>query len=69
MAGNIINLGGPSSDLDIQEGSRSQENLVHIRIQQRNGRKTLTTIQGISQDYDLKKIAKECKKVHCYNLL
>lgn len=40
-----------------------QENLIHIRIQQRNGRKTLTTVQGISTDYDLKKIVKACKKV------
>lgn len=66
MAVNIINLGASSAaDIDLQEttGSTSQEGLVHIRIQQRNGRKTLTTVQGISQDYDLKRIAKECKKV------
>ncbi len=62
MAG-IINIGAGTNDLDLAEGSHSQEKLVHIRIQQRNGRKTLTTVQGISQDYDLKKIAKECKKV------
>ena len=40
-----------------------QEGLVHIRIQQRNGRKTLTTIQGLSAEYDLKKIVRACKKV------
>lgn len=40
-----------------------QDGLVHIRIQQRNGRKTLTTIQGLSADYDLKKIVRACKKV------
>ena len=40
-----------------------QEGLIHIRIQQRNGRKTLTTVQGISNDYDKKKIVKACKKV------
>ena len=28
------------------------EDYIHIRIQQRNGRKTLTTIQGITDDYD-----------------
>ena len=64
--GNILNLGAASNDLDLQESSHGQENLVHVRIQQRNGRKTLTTVQGISQDYDLKKIAKECKKVKLY---
>ena len=32
-----------------------QNNFIHVRLQQRNGKKTLTTIQGISEDYDLKK--------------
>ena len=40
-----------------------KDSLIHIRIQQRNGRKTLTTVQGLSSDYDLKKIVKVCKKV------
>ena len=40
-----------------------QDGLVHIRIQQRNGRKTLTTVQGLSKEYDLKKIVRSCKKV------
>lgn len=38
------------NDLDAEEvtkGVGSQENLIHIRIQQRNGRKSLTTIQGL----------------------
>ena len=30
-----------------------QKDIVHIRIQQRNGRKTLTTVQGLSEEYDL----------------
>ena len=46
-----------------QERGASQEGLIHIRIQQRNGRKTLTTVQGISDDYDKKKLVKVCKKV------
>ncbi|CAH0547106.1 unnamed protein product [Brassicogethes aeneus] len=44
------------ADDDVQDG------LVHIRIQQRNGRKTLTTVQGLSSEYDLKKIVRACKK-------
>jgi len=36
---------------------------IHIRIQQRNGRKTLTTVQGISSEFDLKRIVKVAKKV------
>lgn len=49
------------ADDDVQDG------LVHIRIQQRNGRKTLTTIQGLSKDYDLKKIVRACKKEFACN--
>lgn len=45
------------------------EDYIHIRIQQRNGRKTLTTVQGIADDYDKKKLVKAFKKVgallHC----
>merc|ERR1712142_876242 len=44
-----------------------QDGLVHIRIQQRNGRKTLTTVQGLSADYDLKKIVRACKKEFACN--
>lgn len=39
-----------------------QDGLIHIRIQQRNGRKTLTTVQGIAEDFDKKKIVRACKK-------
>lgn len=39
------------------------EDYIHIRIQQRNGRKTLTTVQGIANDYDKKKLVKAFKKV------
>jgi translation initiation factor 1 len=35
---------------------------VHIRLQQRNGRKCLTTIQGLPDDLDLKKILKYMRK-------
>ena len=36
---------------------------VHIRTQQRNGRKSITTVQGLDEDLDLKKICKAFKKV------
>lgn len=39
---------------------------VHIRIQQRNGRKTLTTVQGIDAHYDKKKLVKAFKRVRFY---
>jgi len=40
---------------------------VHIRIQQRNGRKTLTTVQGIPDEYDPKKLLKYFKKEFACN--
>jgi len=40
----------------------AQADVIHIRIQQRNGRKTLTTIQGLPKDFDPKKVLKAAKK-------
>jgi len=53
----------PFNDQVDDVGTGGQDKVIHIRIQQRNGRKTLTTVQGLSKDYDLKKIVKVCKKV------
>ena len=36
---------------------------IHIRIQQRNARKTITTCQGIPKKFDTKRILKEFRKV------
>jgi len=56
----------PFADLGDEQEESAQKEDIHIRIQQRNGRKSLTTIQGISQNYDLKKIIKVVKKeFHC----
>ena len=54
----------PFSDASkgVDEASK-QEQPIHIRIQQRNGRKTLTTVQGIADNYDKKKLVKAFKKV------
>lgn len=40
---------------------------VHIRTQQRNGRKKITTVQGLASDLNLKKILKYFKKEFCCN--
>ena len=49
------------------EEPSGQDSVVHIRIQQRNGRKTLTTVQGLSAEYDFKKIVKVAKKEFACN--
>ncbi|PSE37170.1 translation initiation factor SUI1 [Acinetobacter nosocomialis] len=40
---------------------------VHIRVQQRNGRKCLTTVQGLGTDYNYNTILKDLKKDFCCN--
>ncbi|KAJ7960774.1 Translation factor SUI1 [Quillaja saponaria] len=40
---------------------------VHIRIQQRNGKKSLTTVQGLKIDSSYEKILKNLKKEFCCN--
>lgn len=53
--------------LEDEEGTR--QGFCHIRIQQRTGRKTITTVQGIAPEYDLKKIVRYLKKVNILFLL
>merc|ERR1712032_788830 len=64
----IQNLGGvfdPFADAESEEGSN--QDYIHVRVQQRNGRKSLTTVQGIDQNFDYKKVLKEFKKKFCCN--
>ncbi|GAA5853501.1 hypothetical protein JCM8547_002481 [Rhodosporidiobolus lusitaniae] len=44
-----------------------QADHIHIRIQQRNGRKTITTLQGVPTEYDPKKLLKAFKKEFACN--
>ena len=62
-----LNTFDPFADAIRADEQGGQDKLIHIRIQQRNGRKTLTTVQGISNDYDKKKIVKACKKEFACN--
>eukprot|EP00124_Ichthyophonus_hoferi_P001311 Ihof_evm12s64 gene=Ihof_evmTU12s64 len=50
-----------------EAGGSVQSGLVHIRIQQRAGRKTLTTVQGIAEEYDKKRLVKAFKKQFACN--
>lgn len=44
-----------------------QQQHIHIRVQKRTGKKTLTTIQGLPEELDFKKIVKAFKKEFCCN--
>eukprot|EP01026_Neomeris_dumetosa_P058199 TRINITY_DN539_c0_g1_i1.p3 TRINITY_DN539_c0_g1~~TRINITY_DN539_c0_g1_i1.p3 ORF type:complete len:119 (-),score=9.35 TRINITY_DN539_c0_g1_i1:343-699(-) len=71
--GSIQNLKSPGADLfdsiDVgsSEASVARQSYIHVRVQQRNGRKSLTTVQGIKQTYDFKKILKSLKNTYCCN--
>uniref|UniRef100_A0A2K5D6T4 SUI1 domain-containing protein n=1 Tax=Aotus nancymaae TaxID=37293 RepID=A0A2K5D6T4_AOTNA len=43
------------------------DDYIYVRIQQRNGRKTLTTVQGIADNYDKKKLVEAFKKKFACN--
>jgi len=70
MSGPIENLKSfdPFAEADEDGGTEKQsQNYIHIRIQQRNGRKTLTTVQGLPKKFDQKKILKVIKKKFACN--
>lgn len=46
---------------------KNLKNLCHIRLQQRNGRKSITIIQGLSEKLNIEKITKNLKKEFCCN--
>ena len=59
---NILNF---TNGLDVFENESEQKIIgskIHIRIQQRNGKKSITSITGLPVDLDLKKILKYFKK-------
>jgi len=49
------------------KGRLKVDSYVHIRIQQRNGRKCVTTVQGLRKEYNCNKILKDLKKEFCCN--
>ncbi|KAF4510150.1 translation initiation factor SUI1 domain-containing protein [Hirsutella rhossiliensis] len=63
-----LKVSDPFADADEDTGETKQaQNYIHIRIQQRNGRKTLTTVQGLPKKFDQKKILKVIKKKFACN--
>ncbi|EHA49844.1 Eukaryotic translation initiation factor eIF-1 [Pyricularia oryzae] len=55
------------ADEDTGDKTNAQAQYIHIRIQQRNGRKTLTTVQGIPKKFSRKKILSTVKKQFACN--
>lgn len=56
----------PFAEAKDSDAPGTKEN-VHIRVQQRNGKKCLTTVQGLRKDFSYNKILKDLKKEFCCN--
>ena len=54
-------------DNDPFKTETNNQEIIHVRLQQRNGKKTLTTIQGLSKDLEFKKLLKAFKKEFACN--
>ncbi|KAI8344880.1 translation initiation factor SUI1 [Choanephora cucurbitarum] len=52
----------PFADVEETTVQTTNTRNIHLRIQQRNGRKTVTTLQGLPKEYDAKKILKVFRK-------
>ncbi len=57
----LTGLGGGAIADPFGAGAKGA-NKIHVRVQQRNGRKCITTVQGLDGDLDLKRICKAMKK-------
>ncbi|KAI5010754.1 hypothetical protein ZWY2020_012891 [Hordeum vulgare] len=60
----------PSSSFDPfadDAAAGADDAYVHLRVQQRNGRKTLTTVQGLSAGYNYAKVLRDLKRELCCN--
>lgn len=67
MSDTIQNLASYDPFADTGDDDAKLTGYIHIRIQQRNGRKTLTTVQGLPNDIDPKKLLKAFKKEFACN--
>uniref|UniRef100_A0A7S0RAI2 SUI1 domain-containing protein n=1 Tax=Pyramimonas obovata TaxID=1411642 RepID=A0A7S0RAI2_9CHLO len=61
------NISGGFDPFADAEAESESQNYIHVRVQQRNGRKSLTTVQGIEGGFDYKKVLKAFKKEFCCN--
>ncbi|KAE8075740.1 hypothetical protein FH972_014430 [Carpinus fangiana] len=57
----------PFAEANAEDSGAGTKEYVHVRVQQRNGRKSLTTVQGLKKEYSYNKILKDLKKEFCCN--
>lgn len=64
---NGLCISDPFAEANAEDSGAGSKEYVHIRVQQRNGRKSLTTVQGLKKEYSYSKILKDLKKEFCCN--
>ncbi|MQM20912.1 hypothetical protein Taro_053942 [Colocasia esculenta] len=57
----------PFAEANADDSGAGSKEYVHVRTQQRNGRKSLTTVQGLKKEFSYTKILKDLKKEFCCN--
>jgi translation initiation factor 1 len=57
----------PFADYNFSDEIAITKNKYHIRVQQRNGRKCITTLDGLEEDLDLKRICKAMREAFSCN--
>lgn len=57
----------PFAEANADDSGAGAKEYVHVRVQQRNGRKSLTTVQGLKKEFSYNKILKDLKKEFCCN--
>ncbi|KDP20792.1 hypothetical protein JCGZ_21263 [Jatropha curcas] len=57
----------PLAEANAADSGAGAKEYVHIRVQQRNGRKSLTTVQGLKKEFSYNMILKDLKKEFCCN--
>lgn len=57
----------PFQQQDIFAASSLAKNKYHVRVQQRNGRKCITTLDGLEDDLDLKRICRAMRNAFSCN--
>lgn len=63
----LVPMLDPFAEANAEDSGAGSKDYVHIRIQQRNGRKSLTTVQGLRKEFSYNKILKDLKKEFCCN--
>ncbi|KAG2397308.1 Protein translation factor SUI1-like protein [Vigna angularis] len=63
----LVVISDPFAEANAEDSGAGTKEYVHVRVQQRNGRKSLTTVQGLKKEYSYSKILKDLKKEFCCN--